>query len=317
MKQGKVRDTILKRSVINLINYKNSMVVQGAGVGRDCSVIDVGDRYILTSTEVSAENDIIGPEHAVIKAANNIAACGGTPVSASVAFVLPCKYVEKRLKELTRRVQSGCVKCGIQLAGGHTELSEGVEHDIVSVTVTGVCEKASYKSLSDVKPGMDIVVSKWIGLEGTVSLLNNRSEELLKRLPENYVSLAADFKDWLTIMTEAAVAGKHGVKAMHDISDGGIFAALWDLSECAGCGIEIDLKAIPIKQETVEFCEIFDINPYMMKSSGSLIMVTDDGRGLLEALNEAGISATIIGKTMDNNDKKIINGSEIRYLDKP
>ena len=104
---------------------------------------------------------------------------------------------------------------------------------------------------------------------------------------------------------------------MHDISDGGIFAALWDFSEKAKVGIEVNLKAIPIKQETVEFTEIFRINPYWMKSAGSLLMATNNATGLVEELKKNGIHSAIIGKTTDNNDKKIINGDEVRYLDKP
>lgn len=316
MRAGKVTDTILKRSVINLINYKNDKVLFGAGIGHDCSVIEAGDRYVLTSTEVAVGDAGQGPMLAVIKAANNIAACGGSPISASAAFVLPCKNVDVKLKALTRNVLSGCMMCGVQLAGGHTELSDNVTKEIATITVTGTCDRASLKKLLDVRPGMDIVVSKYIGIEGTMIMLNEQYDELRKTLPESYISRVADFKDWLSVMNEATVACKNGVAAMHDISDGGIFAALWDLSECAKTGIEIDLKAIPVKQETIEFCEVLGVNPYRMKSSGSLIMVTEDGLGLVKALEHRGIPAAIIGRTTDDNDKKILNGEEVRYLEK-
>ncbi len=317
MRAGKVTDTILKRSVINLIDYKNDKVLFGAGIGHDCSVIEAGDRYVLTSTEVAVGDESQGPMLAVIKAANNIAACGGAPISASAAFVLPCKNVDVRLKALTRNVLTGCRMCGVQLAGGHTELSDNVTKELVTITVTGTCDRDSLKKLIDVKSGMDIVVSKWIGIEGTVIMLREHYEELRKTLPESYISRAADFKDWLSIMNEAAVALRYGVTAMHDISDGGIFAALWDLSECAKTGITVDLKAIPVKQETIEFSEVLGVNPYRMKSSGSLIMVTEDGIGLVKALEAVGIPAAVIGRTTDDNDKKILNGEEVRYLEKP
>ena len=50
---------------------------------------------------------------------------------------------------------------------------------------------------------------------------------------------------------------KSGVRAMHDVTTGGIFGALWELAEASGVGLEIELKKIPIRQETVEICEFF------------------------------------------------------------
>ena len=46
---------------------------------------------------------------------------------------------------------------------------------------------------------------------------------------------------------------------MHDVTEGGIFGALWEMAEASGVGLEIDLKKIPIRQETVEVCEFFYI----------------------------------------------------------
>lgn len=69
---------------------------------------------------------------------------------------------------------------------------------------------------------------------------------------------------------------------MHDLSQGGIFTALWEMAERAGVGLEVDLKRIPVKQETIELCEYFDINPYNLYSAGALLIGTDrpanDGR---------------------------------------
>ncbi len=59
---------------------------------------------------------------------------------------------------------------------------------------------------------------------------------------------------------------------MHDVTEGGIFGALWEMAESSGIGLEIDLKKIPLKQETVEICELFDINPYGLIASGAMLM---------------------------------------------
>ena len=110
---------------------------------------------------------------------------------------------------------------------------------------------------------------------------------------------------------------KCGVSAMHDITEGGIFGALWELAEGTGCGLDIDLKSIPIRQESVEVCEQFGVNPYLLMSSGSMLIATEDGPKLVRALAAEGIHSAIIGRATDGNDRILRNGDEIRYLDRP
>ena len=83
---------------------------------------------------------------------------------------------------------------------------------------------------------------------------------------------------------------------MHDVTEGGIFGALWEMAEASGVGLEIDLKKIPVRQETIEVCEFFGINPYQLISSGCMLMAAEDGNLLVRELEKAGIPATIIGK---------------------
>ena len=103
---------------------------------------------------------------------------------------------------------------------------------------------------------------------------------------------------------------------MKDVSEHGLFGALYEAAELIGKGVSVNLKDIPVKQEIIELCNFLDINPYEMKSSGMLLMVTDDKDGLLKAFEEAGINAAAIGSVSDNNDKVVINGEEKRFLDK-
>lgn len=121
----------------------------------------------------------------------------------------------------------------------------------------------------------------------------------------------------LSVLSEAKVAVSTGVAAMHDITEGGIFGALWELAEASDVGLEIELKKIPLKQETVEICEFFGINPYELISSGSMLMASDDGNRLVLELKKAGIEATVIGKATEGNDRVLINGEERRFLEPP
>ena len=167
MKNKKISETILKRSVLKLITCKNQNVIKGGALGQDCSAIDAGDKYILTSTECALTGERLAPYFAVIRAVNNIAVCGGNAIAASAAFILRDDFDEKSLKEITRMVNEACGECGIQLSGGHTEQTENALHDMVTITVTGLCRKDKLLSIKEASAGMAVVAVNRIAIEQT------------------------------------------------------------------------------------------------------------------------------------------------------
>lgn len=162
-------------------------------------------------------------------------------------------------------------------------------------------------------PGKDVVMTYWIALEGTVKIAQEKRQELLERFSPSFLDVALGFDQYLSI-PEAATAGKSDVTASHEVTQGGVFKALWDFAEENGVGLEIDLKAIPVKQETIEICNFFDVSPYEMISGGSRIFAADNGYDAVRTLDKSGIHAAVIGKTTEGNDRVVINGDEKRFL---
>ena len=163
----------------------------------------------------------------------------------------------------------------------------------------------------------DIVVSKWIGLEGTAKLAGENYERLRERLPARMIEEAAAFDRYLSVIPEAATAMKSGVCGIQPVSQGGILAGLWEMAEEAGVGLEADFRKIPVRQETIEICEVFGENPYELLSGGCLIMTADNGNALAEALLREGIPAVVIGRTTRGNDRVLYNEGRKSYLNKP
>ena len=122
---------------------------------------------------------------------------------------------------------------------------------------------------------------------------------------------------FISVHYEEAVAVKCVFGALLDVTEGGIFGALWEMAEASGVGLEIDLKKIPVRQETIEVCEFFGINPYQLISSGCMLMAAEDGNLLVRELEKAGIPATIIGKATAGNDRVLLNEEERRFLEPP
>lgn len=329
MRIGKLSINALKRSVLRQLNTTREEVMNGAGIGEDCAVFSFSDHAMTVScmqeAAVAAKADT-GEERSaeertmaqlIHKCANNLAVMGAEPVAALITLLLPESTEEPVLKELMAEAEKVCSTLHIQIAGGQTRITAQAVMPYAVVTGIGKLTKEIHSSLSGAKPGQDVVVSKWIGLEGTAYLARKHREKLAKHYPAYLVEEAAGFDRYLSIIPEAAAAVKSGVCAMHDVSEGGIFGALWELSERAGVGLTIDLKKLPLRQETVEVCECCNANPYELLSGGSLIMTCEDGPALEKALKAEGIPAVTVGKVTDSNDRILLNGEEVRYMDRP
>ena len=318
MEIGKLKESVLKRSVIKQLHVKRPEVGSGPSIGEDCATLQVGhDEEIVMSTDpITGTASDIG-ELAVTVSINDLASAGAEPIGILLTILLTPRMREAKLKAIMEQVDNACKRYNVQVMGGHTEVTEVVNQPLISVTAVGKVKKGQMVSTGGAKPGMDLVVTKWIGLEGTSIIAKDHEEELLTKLPKNLVDTAKGFDKYLSVLPESRVAVEHGVAAMHDITEGGIFGALWEMGEASGVGLDVDLKSIPVKQETIEVCEFFGINPYELISSGAMLIATNDGNGLVRKLAEAGVASAIIGKSNSSNDKRVISGDEVRFLEPP
>lgn len=318
MEIGKVPETVLKRAIFKQIHTKREEVLVGAGVGEDCAVMQLApDEVFVLSTDPITGTDKNMGQLAIQITANDLASSGAEPVGVLLTVLLPPTADEPLIRRLMQEVETACEKLHIQVMGGHTEITAAVNQPLISVTGVGKIRKDHLVTTGGARVGDDVVVTKWIGIEGTSIIAREKEDELLKRFARPFVEEAKSFAQYLSVVPEAAVAVKSGVSAMHDVTEGGIYGALWELAEASGVGLEIDLKAIPIRQETVEICECFRLNPYQLISSGCMLMASNDGRKLVRDLEKAGIKATLIGRCVEGKAKKIINGEDTAYLERP
>lgn len=318
MKTGKISESVLKRSVLKICKIKRNEVICGAGVGEDCAFFAFSDKeYTVTCVHTAAVAVKTDMKRALYHCINNLAVSGAEPVSVLLNLTLPESAFESDIKEYMKQAEEVCEEFHLQIAGGHTQVSDKVLQTLVTVTGIGKAVAETARQTKDVKPGQDIVISKWIGLEGTALLAREKEKELLTRYPAYLIEEAKGYEKYMPILPEAATAVRSGVCAMHDASTGGIFSALWELAESAGVGLDIDLKKLPIKQETIEICEFLNANPYELLSGGSLIMTADNGMDLVNALHQENIPAVIVGKITKGHEKTVRNEDERRFLERP
>lgn len=318
MKIGKVPENVLKRSVMKQLHYKRDEVVLGPGIGEDCAALTLAEDeiFVMSTDPITGTAKDIG-KLAIQITANDLASAGAEPIGVLLTILLPDGTREIALKRIMEQMELACREAKMQILGGHTEVTAVVNQPVVNVAGVAKAKKGKLISTAGARSGMDIVVTKWIGLEGTTIFAKEKEMELKEHFPASFVDTAKAFDQYLSVVPEAAVAVKSGVAAMHDVTEGGLFGALWEMAEASGVGLEIDLKKIPIRQETVEICEYFDVDPYGLISSGMMLMASEDGNALVHALAEANIPATVIGKATEGNDRVIVRGEERRFLEPP
>ncbi len=334
MKPGKISEPILKRSVIKTIKYETNEILAKAAPGNDAVIAD--SKGIVAASAVagiymSEENLFFDCKCAIHNAMNNVAAKGGRPFAVLMDIILPSGKLESDLRALMGSISRLCLKLKLQIAGGNTEVSTVVKNTVVTFTVLG-CPHIYGGDFSSAKidsgvyymepkfvcrAGMSIVMTKHIGIMGTAMLVHEKKEELLTKFHKNYLEQALMAEEEMSVLSEAAVAGSSDAAVMHDVSRGGIFSALWELAEITGTGVEAVIADMPVRQETIEVCEYYGLNPYKLISGGSLLIVCNRGDEMICKLRRQSIPAVIIGRLTEDNDKVVIQNGEKRYLEPP
>lgn len=347
MKSGKVSDTVLRRSVlteVQKVNQGTGMPLVGGGAGAlplyhasggiaragqddgraavDMPVMPVQEQEKGASGVFSAMQTVCGEGAATaylaaVRAANSLAAKAARPQYASAALTVPETMDERELRRMYAQCCDYLQRKQIKITGGHTAVSAVVSEPVVSLHMSGAVPEGAAGCPDRQKDytGLDVVMTKYCGLGGTALLAGHFREELEQRYPQRFIAHAAELFTEAEGNEEAYLAAAEGAVYLHAAAEGGIFGALWELAEYAECGLEIELRAIPVLQETVEVCEYFDVNPYQLRCEGCFLFLTERGNRLCERLAEREIPAAVIGRTVPGLDRAVRNGEEVRYLE--
>lgn len=261
----------------------------------------------------------------VYRACLQALAAGIKPKQAALTMVFPLEAVEGDMRPYMIAATNAAYETGILFSDVNVRRSQ-IQIPEISVSVTGVWKGA--KKGSDAEPGDErtdfeaekkyvgeasIVLIGKAAMEGTILLRELQAE----RLSKNYSNQFLD-----TTGLKEKIYPRRVIEALTKYNkysvvpgEGGIFGALWELSEQLHLGMKVDLTKIKLDALTVEICETLDISPYEMMGGGAVIMVTDAPEAAVAMCAEMGFDATIIGVLQKTNDKLIINGEETRYLE--
>lgn len=288
-------------------------VIVGPRIGEDAAVVDMGDRYLVASTDpITFATDLIG-WYAVHVNANDVATMGAKPLWFLATVLLPeGKSDEKLVREIFAQMKGACRSLEVSFIGGHAEITPELPRPIVIGTMLGEVDKDRLVTSSGAQIGDAVLVTKGVPIEGTAIIAREKAEELLNRgISKEVVERAQKFlfDPGISVVRDALIAcSVANVHAMHDPTEGGLARGLWELAEASQVTIEVDVTNLPVVPEGQKLCQVFGLNPLGTISSGTLLICVAEQEvsKVVKALESANIPVALVGRVTSKGEACVI-----------
>lgn len=315
---GKLKTELLEKYIFNKLSSNREEVIVKSGTGLDCAVMDFAGDLIVASTDpITGASKNIG-SLAINVSVNDVSCQCADPVGLLMTVLIPPSASLEDLKEIIEDANNTAKKLNVDIIGGHTEITDAVNKILISTTVLGRVNKKNMPDIKSIKAGDVIAVSKYVGIEGT-SIISNEKDEVKEILSQKELEFAKSLSQDISVLKESRLASKYGVKHMHDITEGGLYGALWETGVAIGQGLRAYYDDIPLLDETNKIAEFYEIDPMRLISSGSMLMIFEKDK-YKDFKNEAeknGIKISEIGEVTEEKSTQVIANDQILILSEP
>ena len=307
MKIGKLTASQLKHVIFNNIKKKRKEFLNSPGIGDDCAAIDLGEKVCYVSSDpITGAVSEIG-KLAVNITCNDLATTGVEPMGIMVTILAPPSTSVEDLQNIMVDMEAECTKLNIDILGGHTEITDAVNKVIISVTGLGFGTKVHYEDKKEILEGDIILLTKGTGIEGTAIIAYEKEDELKAVLSCEEINCAKSMMDLTSVVKEGLLSSKLS-KGMHDVTEGGILGAIWEVAELSKLGVTIYGDQLNVSEVTGKICDYYKIDPLKLISSGSMLIVVspENKDELLNKLISDEIPTFEIGYFTQNVEEKFI-----------
>jgi hydrogenase maturation factor len=318
---GKLPAALL-RSILANAPQSDPRILLGPRVGIDCAVLDFGERLLVLKSDPITFATTDTGWYLVQVNSNDIATTGARPRWLLVTALLPEGSTTVRLvEEIAGQVYEACSALGISVIGGHTEITHGLDRPILAGTLIGEVERERLVTPGGMKSGDQLLLTKGVPIEATAILANEFPGRLREVLGEADLARAQNYlhDPGISVLRDAQIARSAGrVTAMHDPTEGGLLAALWELAEAGDKKLVIDLQAVPVPAIAARICGVFDLNPLAAIASGALLLTVppEDTPAVMMTLAAAGIPCAVIGQ-VEEGPPHVLEAGTARPLPRP
>lgn len=318
---GKLSSSLLRSAVLSRTGHRRPEAIARAGIGFDSAVLDLGGDLVVLSTDPITGAASDAGWYSVHIACNDVAACGADVVGLLLTLLLPPGATGEQLVSLAEGAHQAALELGVEIIGGHTEVTAAVTTAVLSATAVGRVGRDGLVTPDGGRAGDLLVLTKAAGLEGT-SILAEAFEGRLREagVADAVLAQARDLRRNLSVVADARIARAHAPSAMHDPTEGGLAGAAFELAEASDLGFVLYEAQVPVLEETRLLARVLSFDPLRLISSGALLIAVGEERsaGLLAALAAGGCGGAVVGRLVPREQgRRVLRASfgEAEHID--
>lgn len=283
-----------------------------ATVPHDSAVLEVADSRLAFTTDTFVVSPLFFPggdigKLAIYGTANDLAMAGAKPEYLSCGLILEEGLPMETLRRVVQSMRQAADEVGVRIVTGDTKVVDRGKGDgiFINTAGVGVIPEGIDVSPSRVVPGDRILISGDVGRHG-IAIMSEREGLQFDGSPESDCASLAGLVGELTSLG----ADLH---CLRDLTRGGLAAALIEIAEHAGVGIELDEQAIPVHPAVRGACELLGLDPLYVANEGRLVAIVsaETADQALEIMDRhpAGQGPTIAGAATADHKGAV----ELRY----
>lgn len=327
---GKIHPAFFERVIKSRLGSKRDSVLVGPQNGVDIGVVHLGHGRVMA---ITTDPFFIAPElgweragwFAVHILASDITTSGLAPEYMSIDLNLPPSMTAADLEAMWTVVHHTCEELGIAVVTGHTGRYEGCGFPMIGgCTLISTGDEGAYVAGGMSRPGDRVLITKGAAIEAAGLFAVFFPHRIEQVYGSTFAEEAQEIFWQMSTVKEALTAVSVGVRdqgvtAMHDATECGVFGGIVELAHAAGVGMRIELDRIPVKPEVAQICQLFEIDPYVSISEGTLLLTCapQQSDAILDQIRAQGIVAESIGVCTEDPEVVLIDESGERFLSHP
>lgn len=312
---GKISSAEFAELILPRSGKTRAEVLTGPAFGVDTSVIDLGNNLgmAVSSDPLSLIPTLGLKESAWLSVqllVNDMATTGFSPMYAQMVLNLPPGLSKNDFEEYWAHIHRFCEGTGVAITGGHTCQIEGQDSTISgggTMFLTAPLDQII--TSNGAEPGDVIIMTKESALMSTSILAMSFPKTVKKELGEPVYKEACRNFYRTSVLQDALKAteileNRTELKAMHDVTEGGILGAVAEMAGASGCGFRVESDKIATGNGPEKIAELFEIDHRLIVGAGSMVMAVKPGseEKLVNYLIENEIPATVIGQFDSDED---------------
>ncbi len=252
--------------------------------------------------------------------ASDVAAFGVQPRFCTINLLGPPGTEQKDFKRVMEQVCKAVEELNMTIIAGHTGTYKGLTNLVATCTSYGIVQIDRLITPEGIRPGDYLICTKPLGLEILANFVlthRTQAEEMYGR--ERARDLTGQIRMQTCVREALALAETKGVSAMHDVTEGGLTAALNEMADASGVGFRIDFANIPTTPELQILRDRFRLSwkqVLSMSSTGTLLAAISPDKmdKAVAALSRLGLDAPILGVFSEGRRRLITyDGREMEF----